>query len=47
MRDRFIITRRSMKLNHSHKTGMIPQGQGFLFIFRPTPSCRLSLIRQP
>lgn len=42
----YIITRHSMKLNRSHKT-RIPQGQGFLFTFRPTPSCRFSLICGP
>lgn len=41
-----IITRHSMKLNRSHKTG-IPQGQGLLFTFRPTPSCEFFLLYEP
>ena len=42
----FIITHRSTKLNRSHKT-RIPQGQGALFIFRPTPSRWFLLICGP
>ena len=37
-----IITRHFMKLNRSHKT-RIPQRQGLLFTFRPTPSSLLFL----
>ena len=37
-----IITRHFIKLNRSHKT-RIPQRQGLLFTFRPTPSLRLFL----